>query len=176
MDNFTVETTTNRFGSEITVFTENGFQSSPVVMVQTGPVQGPNGTEVLQYREFVEISEIQKAYRFASKGMTVPCSDAGGPSTDSYYWLVKRANGSLYPWPLLFCPQDHRQREADRRNDFEWDNFYAGNSTHPAIVDCPTESEISHILSQLETYISQSETPWDDLDNQQGGLVPRWAA
>lgn len=177
MENFNKEIVLNRFAAQIVRFTEEGFESAPVVMVQTGPVSSsePYTTEVHQWRETVPSSEIQKAYRFASKGIPVPCSDKGGPLSDSYYWLVRRKDGSLYPWPLLFCPQDHRQREADRRNDEEWEMFYKGNSCEPSCVDCPSESEVLELLAQVEAYISQGETPWDDLD-QRGGLTPRWAA
>lgn len=140
---------------------QEGFETSLVVTVDHH-WDGYWSTEI---KEVVKPSEVQKA-----------CLDNG---SSGYYWLVRRSNGSMYPFPLLFVSQEERQKEADRYNGEKWRMFYAGvltsESLHEQIVDCPTEWEIDDLLAQVEAISSQCETPWDDLDTQ-GGLVPRWAA
>ena len=171
MKNFTEETTMNRFDNSYIRFTEVGFESALVVAKRSGVF----GDNVEEWQEVVPLEQIGRVFKHALEGGTPQSSRLIPYWEESYYWLVRRDNGSLYPWPLLFASQEQRQRESDARNQFEWEQFYAGNSSHPATVDCPSEEEVAQILSQLEVYIAQGDSPWDEYD-QRGGLVPRWAS
>ena len=141
---------------------EEGFENALIVEVDED-YDGHWSTEV---KKVISPSEVQKAY------------SAGKVTRDSYYWLVRRSNGSMYPFPLVFVSQQDRQKEADQYNNETWRKFYAGGLTSETLnrrlVDCPSEDEISELLTQVEELASQGEALWDDMD-QRGGLVPRWA-
>ena len=131
------------------------------------------------YKDAVPLEDVKAAYDVCIKGTTVSCEDLEWILHKSYYWLVKRTNGSLYPFPLMFEGLKEREQSASTYNGYKWDAFYEGrissDQLEKELVDVPTEEEINGLLSQLDQLTDADESPWDDLDAR-GGLVPRWAA
>ena len=175
MKNFTEETVMNHFDNSYNVFTEAGFHSALVVAKRSGVF----GNNVEEWREVVPLERIGGVFGHALEGGTPQSSRLIPHWEESYYWLVPLQNGGFYPWPLLFCSQEHRQLEADKRNGELWRQFYAGvidsKTLRCSLRSAPSEDEIEQILANLEAYIAQGDSPWDEYD-QQGGLVPRWAS
>ena len=158
------------------VMTEAGFETAVVVKIDEEYHYDDMGAYwQVDWKKVVSSSSAAEAYQACSKGLDVPYSESKWPVGDSYYWLVRRENGSFYPWPLLFSSQEERVASAARYNDQQWDAFYSGGLPSPKLVDVPSNEEIQRLLTQVEAHIHQGGTPWDDLDAR-GGLVPRWAA
>lgn len=156
---------------DVVKFTERGYETALVVCHK----QSIDECEIHEHYEVVDPGEAAEVYPVCSKGLEVPYSEAEQPVSQWYDWLVRRVDGRLYPWPLLFCSQEERQAASDEYNEESWEMFYEGYCDTPDIVDTPSEEEVQSLLVQVEMYITQGETPWDDIDKR-GGLVPRWAA
>ena len=165
------------------VMTQIGFETALVVKVEEHwDHDDLNGTWGTERKTVVSSKDAKAVYDIISKGTmgsSASCLDTQWLLHKSYYWLVKRTNGRLYPFPLLFASQEERSASARKYNGYKWDAFYEGriDSTQleKGLVDCPSEQEIRDLLRLIEHSIAHGETPWDDLD-QRGGLVPRWAA
>lgn len=154
-----------------TTTVEEDFNSSLVVEVNYGI--NFNGWQTIR-KSVVNNKHVKQAYGIYRKGVSFPLTESWLLHT-SYYWLVRRSNGSLYPWPLIFATSEERLISARRKNDEQWDLFYSGVIPSPRPVDCPSDEEVADLLTQVEELIFHGEALWDHLD-QRGGLVPRWAA
>ena len=174
MKNFT---STLDYKNKIETMTQEGFETSLVLKVECNWEHDDlNGTWCTERKTVVESSDVKEAFQSVT-GLDGSC--CAFTQSMSYYWLVRRVNGTMYPWPLLFVTQEEREESASRYNDETWRMFYAGNydsaQLAKEIVDCPSEEEIQSLLNQVEQLTDLDGSQWDDLD-QRGGLTPRWAA
>ena len=167
---------------EVETTVELGFDYALVVTVN----HNYNNDTLYVCKDIVDVSRVKQAYELhTSNGGIggIPCGATISTDLDSlwwlirdsHYWLVRRENGSLYPFPLLFASPEERAKSASRHNDQQWSAYYSGGIPTPRIVDVPSSEEVQKLLNQLKFHVAQGASPWDDLDAR-GGLVPRWAA
>ena len=156
---------------EVETVTEIGFDNALVLSIN----HSYNFNTLYVTKEIVAEDLVRSAYSLYTEDGGDFSDDELWLLRDSYYWLVRRANGSLYPFPLLFSSQEERVASAHRYNDQQWDAFYSGGLPSPKLVDVPSNEEINQLLQQLKFHVAQGASPWDDLDAR-GGLIPRWAA
>lgn len=179
MTNFT---STLDFKTNIETLVQEGFENALVVKVdEHWSHDDLNGTWGTICKDVVADEDVKIAYDILSTGTMgakAGCVDTEWTLHTSYYWLVKRSDGRLYPFPLLFASQEERAASSRKYNGYKWNAFYEGriDSTQleKGLVDTPTEDEISTLLRLIEQSLDM-DSQWDDLD-QRGGLVPRWAA
>lgn len=154
---------------------EEGFDEALVVTVN----HSWSGSYTIIHKSAVSSEDLKSAYEIYSKGIAVTSEDVSWTLHRSWYWLVKRDNGSMYPFPLLFASQEQREESTRKYNDDTWMQFYKGyydsEQLSLELVDTPTDAEINDILIQLDQLTDHDVSQWEDLD-QRGGLVPRWAA
>lgn len=165
--------------NKIETIIEEGFENALVVKVdEHWSHDDLNGTWGTVCQSVVPSEDVKAVYNSCATGKVVACDDIEWLLHVSYYWLVKRANGKLYPFPLLFADLKEREASASRYNGYKWNAFYEGwidsSQLEEQLVDVPSEEEISALLAQIEQSLDM-DSQWDDLD-QRGGLVPRWAA
>ena len=169
--------------NQVETMVEEGFDQAVVVQVDH---QWDNEWTYIR-KTFVPSEEVKAVYNLCAKGAynvcvkwaVAPCEDLEWLLHTSYYWLVKRTNGKMYPFPLLFAGRKERLASASQYNDYTWGAFYEGrissSQLEEQLVDCPSEEEITALLVQLDQLTDNDGSQWDDLDAR-GGLVPRWAA
>ena len=161
--------------NKIETIIEEGFESSIVVKVDNG---WSNEWTYIR-KSAVRTVDVKYVYTSCITGKAVVCDDIEWLLHVSYYWLVKRDNGKLYPFPLLFADRQEREESASRYNDYKWNAFYEGwidsSQLEKELVDVPSEEEISALLGLIEQSLDMDVSQWEDLD-QRGGLIPRWAA
>lgn len=172
MENFKTETITCITPCNTTTYTQvthtqEGYSVAPIVNTS----QEASDWEILEvWQEVVSPDEFREALAL----LAISPMDITG-----FYWCVRRTNGKMYPFPLLYADADQRKESAERRNAEAWRMFYAGYTSSSELdarlVDCPSEQEVEALRASLKEWADQGETPWDHLD-QRGGLIPRWAA
>ena len=180
MKNFT---STLNHENNLETMTQYGFENALVVEVdEHWSHDDLNGTWGTICQSVVPDEDVKVAFKMCIEGKvdsSLDALDATWLLHKSYYWLVRRGNGKLYPFPLLFEGQKEREESAYKYNGWKWSAFYEGRidsrTLEKGLVDVPSEEEIRDLLRLVEHSIAHGETPWDHLD-QRGGLVPRWAA
>lgn len=168
--------------NNLETMTQDGFENALVVKVdEHWSHDDLNGTWGTICKDVVADEDVKVAFKMCIEGKvdsSLDALDATWLLHKSYYWLVRRGNGKLYPFPLLFEGQKEREESARRYNSYKWNAFYEGridsSTLERALVDVPSEEEIRTLLKLVEQSCGCSEE-WDDLD-QRGGLTPRWAA
>ena len=161
--------------NQVETMVEEGFDQAVVVQVDH------NWDQEWTYirKTFVVVEDVKAVYDTYTTGVAAPHEHLEWILRESYYWLVKRQCGKMYPFPLLFAGRREREESASQRNDYTWSAFYEGRidsaQLEKELVDVPTEEEIQQLLIQVEQSIDADVSKWDDLDAR-GGLVPRWAA
>ena len=104
MKNFKKEKITTPCGTQITRFTEVGFESASVVARETVV----RGLATEEWWEVIPVEQVKPIVELALEGGP----DVFNSMWECSWWVVPLRDGSYYPFPLLFSSQEEQNLKA----------------------------------------------------------------